>query len=280
MNETDIVPELKTKIDTTFKDLIENDEVLSFCLDKLTDKSATWIDADTYAHQIGNLTSKALLEHVSSDILPDETMYFNIGDRLVTPMLKKDYQMISNYCVAAQEALNEGANLAIKGQTAPFNADRAKGIIDRLSSQPFEDVEWLLKVPIEVFCDSVKADHLEANAKFHAKAGLSPKIIRKTDGKCCKWCTQKAGTYTYTPNMDRDVFRKHENCGCTVEYDPADGSKRRQDVWDKRWMDSKESQVNTSAIDKFEAGGKRDSADLDDFDLIRVKKPHYIEEKN
>ncbi|WP_273234754.1 hypothetical protein [Ileibacterium valens] len=35
--------------------------------------------------------------------------------------------------------------------------------------------------------------------------------------------------------MDREVFRRHENCGCTVEYDPGDGSKRRQNVWDKSW---------------------------------------------
>lgn len=247
MNEVDIVPALKKKIDDAFKDLIEDDEVLSSCLGKLTDKSATWIDADTYAHQIGNLTSKALLDHVSSDILPGGTMYFNIGDHLVTPMLKTDYQKISDYCVAAQEALNEGANLAIKGQTAPFNADRAKGIVDRLSSQPFEDVEWLLKAPIEVFCDSVKADHLEANAKFHAKAGLSPKIIRRTDGKCCKWCSKLAGEYEYPDHVPADVFKKHENCSCTVEYDPADGSKKRQDVWSKLW---KESQAD---IDKRQA---------------------------
>ena len=38
------------------------------------------------------------------------------------------------------------------------------------------------------------------------------------------------GEYEY-PDVPKDVYRRHENCDCTVEYISAG---KRQDVWTKR----------------------------------------------
>ncbi len=67
--------------------------------------------------------------------------------------------------------------------------------------------------------------------------GLKPKIIRRTTFKCCEWCDNLAGTYTY-PDVPSDVYRRHENCRCTVIYDPADGSKTVQDMRSKKWNEN------------------------------------------
>jgi len=69
------------------------------------------------------------------------------------------------------------------------------------------------------------------NAEFHYKSGMSPKIIRKETGKCCKWCKNLVGTYRY-PDVPKDVYRRHQNCRCTVEYIPKKGV--RQDVHTKK----------------------------------------------
>lgn len=37
-----------------------------------------------------------------------------------------------------------------------------------------------------------------------------------------------SGKTTY-PDVAKDVYRRHENCRCTVEYDPG-GAKRSQDL--------------------------------------------------
>lgn len=55
-------------------------------------------------------------------------------------------------------------------------------------------------------------------------------IVRTTDGKCCKWCTAIAGRYEYG-NEPHDVYRRHDNCGCTVIYESG---RQRQDVWTKK----------------------------------------------
>ncbi len=73
---------------------------------------------------------------------------------------------------------------------------------------------------------------MKANADFRSRAGLDTYIERRDDGKCCEWCSKLAGRYSYPDSTPRDVFRRHDNCGCTVEYVCSKG---RQNVWSKRW---------------------------------------------
>ena len=73
---------------------------------------------------------------------------------------------------------------------------------------------------------------MKANADFRNRAGLDTYIERRDDGKCCEWCSKLAGRYRYPDGAPRDVFRRHDNCGCTVEYVCSKG---RQNVWSKRW---------------------------------------------
>ncbi len=111
-----------------------------------------------------------------------------------------------------------------------------KAKIIRKSSGENAFVNAVSRAKIENFCRNIVADSATKNAKFATKAGLKAKIIRKSSGHCCKWCSSLAGEYTY-PDVPRDVYRMHENCDCTVVFDPADGSKRYQDVWSKTWSD-------------------------------------------
>ena len=75
---------------------------------------------------------------------------------------------------------------------------------------------------------------------FQGRSGLTPKIIRKAERKCCDWCAQLAGEYDY-PDIPDDVYRRHERCQCTVEYDPGEG--RRQNVHTRQWTDPDESDM-------------------------------------
>lgn len=77
-------------------------------------------------------------------------------------------------------------------------------------------------------------DTIKANAEFHYKARLSPKIIRTSDGNCCDWCDGVVGEYKY-PDVPKDVYRRHKNCGCEVNYYPGDG--KYQNAHTKKWSD-------------------------------------------
>lgn len=98
--------------------------------------------------------------------------------------------------------------------------------------------KWLIEKPvIDNLLKDIVTNSIEKNAEFQYEAGMKPKVIRKSPGYCCEWCQNLVGTYTY-PDVPKDVYRRHKNCNCTVEYDPGDG--KRQNVHTKRYVDKEE----------------------------------------
>ncbi|HAP14782.1 MAG TPA: hypothetical protein DCR07_01590, partial [Lactococcus sp.] len=87
--------------------------------------------------------------------------------------------------------------------------------------------------PIVNFGQSIVDDSIQKNLDFQYKAGLRPRIIRKAESKACKWCQNLAGIYLYPDDVPDDIFRRHQRCRCSTDFNPGDG--KRQDVWSKRW---------------------------------------------
>lgn len=139
-----------------------------------------------------------------------------------------------------------------------------------MENKSFDNVSWLLGDPISNFCMSIVDDFVRTNADFHYKAGLYPRIIRSTDGKCCEWCSKLAGVYEYADVSGRgnDVFRRHRNCGCIVVYDPADGTKQYQNVHSKGWMSEEQYQTIRELQDSS-----------DEISLRNVHKQHNNRQK-
>lgn len=231
----DISPKLLKAIEDDFNSQVKNNKVISMLQDKIVSKKATYKEANEYAIELGKILAKSYQNNLSSDILPNARMYYNIAQKVVDPTIRNNYLMISKATVQVQKILNEKANINLKVQEPKLNEDRIRGIVQKIAdSENYDDVKWVLDEPIVNFSQSVVDDTLKANAEFHSNMGLSPKVVRKVVGRCCQWCSNLAGTYSY-PDVPRDVYRRHERCRCTVTYDPADGSKKVQDVWSKKW---------------------------------------------
>ena len=235
----DILPELLKAVKEAYQVNIEQDEEVKRLLNELKSGVADYEKASDYAEHLGDALAKAFQTQIAADKLPDGRMYYNIADRLVNATFRDNYSRIASYCKGTQESLNKGAGIGLKAQAPEFNQNRADGIIERLSeAENYDDVRWILDEPVTNFAMAIVDDHIKANADFQYKAGLSPKIVRTTNGKCCDWCDRLAGTYDYkdVKNTGNDVFRRHRHCRCKVIYDPADGKKVR-DVWTKKEED-------------------------------------------
>lgn len=195
----------------------------------------TWKAAEEYAQRIGSALAEAFGSELSSAVLPDGRMYWNIADRVVRTMLEEDHRLVSDVATQVQQALNEAAGIGLKAQTVPVNQDRIDGIMNKLcEALRYDDVAWVLGEPVVNFSQSVVDDTIQANVDFQGKAGLSPRVVRTVVDGCCKWCRDLAGTYAY-PDVPKDVYRRHERCRCLVEYDP--GSGRRHTVRTKKWAE-------------------------------------------
>lgn len=233
----DIVPELLEKVQSDFEKEISSSSIFKKAIKAVKNGTATYEDANAFAELIGDTLANAIKTNISSDVLPDGKMYYNIADRIVGATLKQNYELVSDYAKDVQTILNKKAGLNVKGIKTTFNKDKAKGIINRLATEElFENVEWILQEPVVNFTQSVIDDSVKTNADFHHKLGLKPRIERISTGKCCEWCNTLAGIYSY-PDVPKDVYRRHRFCRCTVEYDPATG--KRQNVHTKKWIDPK-----------------------------------------
>ncbi|WP_171039283.1 hypothetical protein [Streptococcus pseudopneumoniae] len=233
----DIVPSLLKKIKSEFEGARLDSEVLKDLLSKLHHSKASYLDANQYAIEIGEILSKTLGASLTNETLPDGKMYYNIAQRVLTDVLGRNYELVSDYTEQVQKNLNSEAKIGLAAQVPELNQDRIDGLVNRLASEEsFDDVKWLLVDPIVIFSQSIVDDSIRKNAEFHHKVGLSPKIVRRVVGHPCKWCKSLEGSYNY-PEILKDIYRRHGNCRCTVDYHPGNGKK--QNVHTKRWAEDK-----------------------------------------
>ena len=235
----DIVPELLKKIQEEYRREIKKSKVLRAFADKAEKETADYKDAAEAAKELGGILAQVYQNDLSSEILPDGKMYYNIASRILEPTLREVYDISANCGEVVQGILNEKAGLGLKAQKAVIDQDNIDGIVNRISSEEyFDDVKWITDAPVRNLIQKSIDETVRKNTEFQHKAGLSPKIVRKSSGHCCKWCDQVAGTYTY-PDVPKDVFRRHDNCDCVLEYYPGNGKK--QNAWTKEWKYEKES---------------------------------------
>lgn len=115
-------------------------------------------------------------------------------------------------------------------------------------------IDEILERAVINFAMSIPADVVKSNVEFEARAGMRPRIIRSSDGKCCAWCSSLAGEY-YADEAPDDIYRRHDNCTCTVTYVSEKGY---QDAHTKRWINQQETEARRRRI----AGDQRYINDL------------------
>ncbi|MFX3746175.1 hypothetical protein [Streptococcus suis] len=250
--ERDMLPDLLKEVQEKFEVSYGKSEKVRNAFEELKKKRATYATVNDFALEVGDILAEALSSSVTGDRLPDGKMYYNIAQRLLTDTLGHNFELVSGYTGQVQEDLNRSANIGLQVQVPEVNQDRIDGLVNRLSSEDeFDKVSWLLQESIINFTQSVVDDIIKANAEFHYDSGLSPQIIRKEGGKCCGWCREVVGIYQY-PKVPKDVYRRHQRCRCTVDYDPKNG--KIQDVWRKLWKKIEQSSKieERKEIDNFQ----------------------------
>ena len=109
----------------------------------------------------------------------------------------------------------------------------------KMTRTDMEQLSRVLHRALSNISQSMTDRYIEKNAQFRYNAGLSPQIIRTSSGHCCEWCNQVAGKYSY-PDVPKDVYRRHDNCDCTVEYVVG---KKSQNIWTKKWNNSAKNDI-------------------------------------
>lgn len=216
--EVDIAPSLLKTIQTDFQSMFDKSSVISSLYAKVRDGTATYVEANEFAIETGDILAKAFHNNLSSSVLPDGRMYYNIAQRIFEPTMTKNYDLITEITNQVQTLLNKSAGIGIKAITPELNKDKITGIVNRVSDAGnFDDVAWILDEPIKTFSQSIVDDSIRVNAEFQYDAGVNPKIVRISTGTCCEWCNAIAGEYNY-PDVPKEVYQRHNYCRCKVDY--------------------------------------------------------------
>ena len=259
----DITPDLIELITSDFKKAYNASERIKRLLTKVKQGTATYAEAQEYALEVSRLIGRSYERHISSQELPDGRMYYNIAERLIPATLDENYTLVSAYSRMVQWNLNEKANIGIEAQIPLLEQDRVDGLVELVSqAKQYDDVSDKLLSAFDTFSQSIVDRSIEKNASFHYNSGLKPKIIRRAERNCCAWCRSLAGEYEY-PDVPKDVYRRHANCRCRVDYDPANG--KYQNVYTKRLTPIGESdkieerkRIGLDNIDTFRPGDQSD----------------------
>lgn len=148
---------------------------------------------------------------------------------LAPEALDRNYALVARYCGLTQKALNEKAGLGLQPVLPKHDRDRAEGITKHVSSaKDPQQAAARLATDVESYDRHIVDESVRENADFHFRSGLRATVTRIAAPGCCKWCTELAGEYLYAEvkRTGDDVWRRHANCGCRIEYDPGNGSGR------------------------------------------------------
>lgn len=228
----DMAPELLQQIQSDWSDNLKNDAEIKSLIEKINEGKATYKEVEDLSYRVGKDLSKSLLDNITEDILPNGHVPQNVAEKILHPTLNNAHNLVTNVAIKVQSDMNSAAEIGLKAQKTDYDKDRAQGLVHKLTNGQFEDTKWILDEPVTLFVQSVADNTLKKNVDFQAHSGLKPQIIRKASSKCCDWCEDLEGTYDYG-SEPKDVYRRHERCKCSVDYNPGTG--KRQDVWSKAW---------------------------------------------
>lgn len=194
--------------------------------EKIASGKATYADAYAYARESGRIMTGSMKKHIP-EVLTDGKLFREAAEKVIGEPMRINGKKVSKTAAEIQTGINEQAGIGMNGIEVGLNDDQITGIITGIANAgSYDQGSGRMFDQVENFMEGVVDDAVRENADFQYRAGLDPKVIRTAAGKCCKWCDNLAGTYKYEDVRDKgnDVWRRHRNCHCTIEYDPGQKS--------------------------------------------------------
>lgn len=138
----DIVPKLNESINKSFKKGIENNAWIQSFLAKVeTGKNVQTQDVSTYARELGQEASKALIQGLQPSKLPDGKLYFNIAQRTIEPLIREVYAEVNAIASQVQKLEDKKTGIGLKAVKADYPEQRVNAIISKLVDEAMKGDE-------------------------------------------------------------------------------------------------------------------------------------------
>ena len=168
--------------------------------------------------QLSRLLSQILGEKLASHILE---LPPNEGRSELCQKLLRDFFNEINHRLAQVQTSQDRKNGVGLGAVKPqFPAERVQNVAGSLNDTTVSDstIQRRCRNAVSNVANAMHDTFIQVNAKFRNNAGLFVQVSRTGGAECCDWCAQVSGTF-WGYNRDlREVFRRHDNCTCTITY--------------------------------------------------------------
>lgn len=223
----DISKELIVKVKETFEEKLANSKRAKSITEKI-ENGGSYGYVNEYAFLLSGLLTEAITETISKDDLPNGEFYQNIGDKVIEPMLKECYTLISEECSLIDKWTNKKLGMNINSVMADYDIYNSYDVVNSIRNNYDEKV---LQENIQTANYKVVDNFIKENAKFKVESGLEARVTRTYDGvglhkgkDACQWCIAREGTdIPYTQALAMGMFERHNGCGCEIEYTSARG---------------------------------------------------------
>lgn len=240
---TDIAPELYEKIQTDFKAGVDGNAGVQRIMKRVLKGKATQADMSDLAERFGREASKALRGNLILAEMPNQTLYWNIAERTIQPLLIEAYNNVNYYATVQQDFADRAAGLSIKVVRGARPEDRARQVMEMaVNSVTQEELRNALTDPTITAVRKYYDDFQKENARLRNELGLETTVVRVYDGvglkggkEPCEWCISREGAYSYEDAVSNGVFERHPGCGCTIEYHTRRGVEVQTDWITNTW---------------------------------------------
>lgn len=243
---------------------MERDPELRAALKRIDAGKGTFQDTAQYSERTSELLGQILSRHV--DELPE-----GMREAVCKALLRERYEEVNGICAEVQEQLDAQNDIRLQPQRAPYPAERVQQVAHALEDPTvaLSVIQRRAKAPVANVSKSFHDDYMRENARIRAKLGLKPLIIRYGSG-CCSWCSAVAGRYRFGEAPD-DVFRRHDNCDCTIIYDTQvlRGERTEGGGRSKKWVEVDPAEVEANGFEPTVNSQER-AAEIEQTALSRL----------
>ena len=181
---------------------------------KIDEQKADFNDTARLSRLLSQILGEKLAKHIL-ELPPDEGR-----SELCQQLLKDFFDEINHKLAQVQSSLDKKNGISLNPVQPSFPTERAQNVAGSLNdtTEPDSTIQRRCRNAVSNVANAMHDSFIQVNAKFRNDAGLFVQVTRTGGAECCDWCAQVSGTF-WGYNRDlREVFRRHDNCTCTITY--------------------------------------------------------------
>jgi hypothetical protein len=229
----DVSQDILNAVIKDFEKKYKSSKAINKLILKIDNGTASHMDSYQFAQKVSDFLNYSIQKNMTGNTLPNGRLYYHIAESVLTPLLKNNHALVTNYAKDVQTMINKKDDIPFKGRTSKCNVDRIEGICSEFSrADKFEETQAELSDTVENYTLSCVDDTIRENARFLNELGYHEVVERRAHNGACRWCRSIEGTYDYSSKMDTTVFKRHKRCKCVVFVSRKPW--QRQDAWSKK----------------------------------------------